>query len=107
MSNEVYEEEDFAGMSIGELTKPIKEVSEKWKLLPHFLKLRGIMRQHIDSFDHFINHDMKQIINAKSNKEIRSDTDPKFFLQYTDIYIGEPNLEEEAFVTSSGKFPAF
>jgi DNA-directed RNA polymerase III subunit RPC2 len=38
-----------------ELVKPIKPVEEKWKLLPHFLRMRGLMRQHIDSFDHFIN----------------------------------------------------
>ena len=31
----------------------------------------------------------------------RSDSDPKFFLRYTDIYVGTPNLEEEAFVTTN------
>lgn len=31
----------------------------------------------------------------------RSDSDPKFFLRYTDIYVGAPNLEEEAFVTTN------
>ena len=35
------------------------------------------------------------------SQEIRSDSDPKFFLRYTDIYVGEPSLDEEAFVTSS------
>ncbi len=89
-------------LSYEELSKPIKDVEEKWKLLPHFLKLRGLMRQHIDSFNHFINVDMKQIIHAKSNKEIRSEADSKFFLQYTDIYVGEPSLEEEAFLTTKG-----
>lgn len=91
--------------SYEELTRPIKAVEEKWKLLPHFLRLRGLMRQHIDSFNHFINVDMKEIVKAKSNQEIRSDADPKFFLRYTDIYVGEPNLEEDAFVTSSNITP--
>ena len=86
---------------VDELTKPIKAVEEKWKLLPHFLRLRGLMRQHIDSFNHFINFDMKQIVAARSNQEVRSEADPKFFLRYTDIYVGEPNLEEEAFVTTT------
>lgn len=95
---QIFEEEKY---SYEELVKPIKNVEEKWKLLPHFLRLRGLMRQHIDSFNHFVNVDMKEIVAARSNQEIRSEADPKFFLRYTDIYVGEPNLEEEAFVTSN------
>jgi len=30
-----------------ELLKPVKAVQEKWKLLPHFLRMRGLMRQVI------------------------------------------------------------
>jgi DNA-directed RNA polymerase III subunit RPC2 len=85
-----------------ELLKPIGPVEEKWKLLPHFLRMRGLMRQHIDSFNYFVNVDIKQIVAARSNCEVRSEADPKFFLRYTDIYVGEPSLEEEAFVTSNG-----
>jgi DNA-directed RNA polymerase III subunit RPC2 len=101
----IFLDDDEEKLSYDELIKPVKAVEEKWKLLPHFLKLRGLMRQHIDSFDHFINVDLKAIISTKSNQEIRSEADPKFFLRYTDIYIGEPNLEEEAFVTSSNVTP--
>lgn len=32
---------DDENYSFEELTKPIKTVEEKWKLLPHFLKMRG------------------------------------------------------------------
>jgi DNA-directed RNA polymerase III subunit RPC2 len=85
-----------------DLLKPIPTVEEKWKLLPYFLRMRGLMRQHIDSFNHFINSDIKKIVAAKTNQEVRSEADPKFFLRYTDIYVGEPNVEEEAFVTSNG-----
>ena len=87
---------------LDDLTRPIKSVEEKWKLLPHFLRMRGLMRQHIDSFDNFINSELKNIVAAKSNCEVRSEADPKFFLRYTDIYIGTPNVEEEAFVTANG-----
>lgn len=76
-------------LSFEELCKPVKAVEEKYKLLPYFLKLRGLMRQHIDSFNHFINVDMKEIVAARSNQEIRSEADPKFFLRYTDIYLGK------------------
>eukprot|EP01041_Mallomonas_annulata_P009010 gene9010-18650_t len=87
--------------TLDELVKPIKAVEEKWKLLPHFLRMRGLMRQHIDSFDNFLNVEIKNIVAARSNQEVRSDADPKFFLRYTDIYVGEPNVEEESFVTSN------
>ena len=83
---------------LDELTRPIKKVEEKWKLLPHFLRMRGLMRQHIDSFDHFKNVDIKQIIAARSNCEIRSEADPKWFLRYTNIYIGKPNLENQDYL---------
>jgi hypothetical protein len=39
--------EDDLSCSIDDLTKPIGKVEEKWKLLPHFLRMRGLMRQHI------------------------------------------------------------
>ena len=90
-------------LSMNDLVKPIKEVEEKWKLLPHFLRMRGLMRQHIDSFNHFVNVDMKEIVAAKSNCEVTSEADPKFFLRYTDIYVGEPNLHEDSFITTRGK----
>lgn len=85
-----------------DLTKPVGKVEEKWKLLPHFLRMRGLMRQHIDSFDHFVNVEIKKIVAAQSNREVRSEADPKFFLAYTDIYVGQPTVEEESFVTSNG-----
>ena len=84
---------------LDELTRPIKDVEEKWKLLPHFLRMRGLMRQHIDSFNHFINVDIKQIVGARSNFEVRSEADPLFFLRYMDIYVGEPSLDEDSFNT--------
>ena len=56
-----------------ELIKPVDTVEEKWKLLPYFIKTRGVMKQHIDSFDNFCNIDIKNIVMAKSNQEIRSD----------------------------------
>ena len=85
------------------LAKPINTVEEKWKMLPHFLRMRGLMRQHIDSFNHFINVDIQNIVSAKSNCEVRSEADPQFFIRYTKIYVGRPNVDEEAYVTTNGK----
>ena len=52
------------------------------------------MKQHIDSFNFFIEVELKKIVEA--NRTIVSDVDPKFFLTFTDIYVGKPNrLDEE------------
>ena len=52
------------GASITPLDAPIGSLREKWRVLPHFLKLRGLMKQHIDSFDHFVNVEMRQIVQV-------------------------------------------
>ena len=44
---------------------PVGSLKDKWRLLPHFLKLRGLMKQHIDSFDYFVNVEMKQIVQVR------------------------------------------
>ena len=81
-------------MEVSDLAAPIKSVQEKHKMLPHFLRMRGLLRQYTDSFNYFINTEMKQIVAAKSNSTIRSKVDSSWFLEYTDIYVGEPNIQD-------------
>jgi DNA-directed RNA polymerase III subunit RPC2 len=76
---------------------PVGSLKEKWRLLPYFLQLRSILRQHIDSFDHFVEVDMKDIVSSPSACEIRSDHDPKFYLRYEACWVGEPSIEEESY----------
>lgn len=64
------------------LTKPISSVQDKFELLPAFLKVRGLVRQHIDSFNYFINHDIKKIVQAPGNERLGIDSDPNFYLRY-------------------------
>lgn len=47
------------------LDAPIGSLKEKWRLLPYFLQLRSLMRQHIDSFDYFVNFDMKKVVQVR------------------------------------------
>lgn len=61
------------------LTEPIKRVEDKFQLLPAFLKVRGLVKQHIDSFNYLINHEIKKIVMA--NEKVTCDTDPNFFLK--------------------------
>ena len=81
----------------GELNKPIKSIEEKWKLLPAFLKVRGLVKQHIDSYNYFINTEIKKIV--LSNNMITCDSDPSFYLKYLNIYVGRPEVEESYNVT--------
>ena len=82
------------------LDAPIGSLKDKWRLLPFLLRLRGLMRQHIDSFDYFVTTEMKQIVQAPSACEIRSEHDPKFYLRYTDCWVGEPCVEEDSYSTT-------
>lgn len=79
------------------LTKPVNTVQEKWKLLPAFLKVKGLVKQHIDSFNYFINTEIKKI--TKANELVTSDADPMFYLKYLSISVGKPDVEESFNVT--------
>ncbi|KAJ6482905.1 hypothetical protein C8R47DRAFT_1282854 [Mycena vitilis] len=74
------------------LTDPIKSVEDKWLLLPAFLKVKGLVKQHIDSFNYFVETDIKNIV--KVNNKVTSDVDPRFWLKYTDINVGLPDRNE-------------
>lgn len=90
--------QDFAGQNMlpdvlginpedhGRLTSPIKELREKYELLPAFLRVRGLVRQHIDSFNYFINQELRKIIRAKGNERITCDTDANFYLRYVVLF---------------------
>lgn len=61
-------------------TKNIEFVyQDKWKLVPAFLQVKGLVKQHIDSFNYFVNVDIKKIVQA--NDKVTSDADPMFYLK--------------------------
>ena len=76
-------------------------IQQKWRLLPYFLRLRSLLRQHIDSFDHFVEVDMQQIVQSPSAREIRSEHDPKFYLRYEACWVGSPSIEEDSYAMNS------
>ena len=49
----------------------LKTHKAKWRLLPAFLKVRGLVKQHTESYDYFINHEIKKIVEA--NQVVRTD----------------------------------
>lgn len=73
-------------------------LAEKWRLLPEFLHARGLVKQHIKSYDHLISVELQKILEA--NREVRSEHSPSFFVKYTKIRIGRPEFKEESGVTN-------
>lgn len=56
---------------------------DKWNLVPAFLKVKGLVKQHIDSFNFFVDVEIKKIVEA--NNKVLSDVEPKFYLKYVHI----------------------
>ncbi|KAI9138686.1 DNA-directed RNA polymerase [Paraphysoderma sedebokerense] len=79
----------FGGKKINDV---VDTVEDKWKLLPAFLKVKGLVKQHIDSFNYFVDVELKKIVMA--NNRIESDVDPHFYFKFTDIKILEPKGHE-------------
>ena len=65
----------------GSLLKPVKELKDKFALLPAFLKERGLAKQHVESFDFFINQGIKAIIRTKDNNRVAFEADSNFYLR--------------------------
>lgn len=78
-------------------TSPIKTLEDKWKLLPAFLRVKGLVKQQLDSFNYFIDVELSKILEA--NKKITIDEYDDFFLEYENIRVLKPNSVE----SSSGK----
>ncbi len=76
---------------------------DKWKLVPEFLKVKGLVKQHIDSFNYFIEQDIKNIVNA--NNKVLSDADSNFYLKYLNVRVGKPNVEEGSNMTTKATTP--
>jgi len=77
------------------LYSPISKLEEKWKLVPAFLQVRGLVKQIIDSFNYFTDIEIKKIVRSGRNHEIKSNTNPKFVLNYRDIHIDFPIIKED------------
>ncbi|KAI5213231.1 Dna-Directed Rna polymerase Iii Subunit Rpc2 [Manis pentadactyla] len=78
--------EEFGNLSREQLAAPIPTV-----------EVKGLVKQHIDSFNYFINVEIKKIM--KANEKVTSDADPMWYLKYLNIYVGLPDVEESFNVT--------
>ncbi|MQL75735.1 hypothetical protein Taro_008122, partial [Colocasia esculenta] len=85
--------QEDAEVTVKSLAAPVKSAVDKFQLLPAFLKVRGLVKQHIDSFNYFVNCDIKKIM--KANDRIECFYEPSLYLRYTNIYIDEPSVERD------------
>ncbi|XP_076957461.1 DNA-directed RNA polymerase III subunit 2-like [Bidens hawaiensis] len=76
-------------MGVIEDDAPVKSAVDKFQLLPEFLKVRGLQKQHLDSFNYFVGTEIKKIVRA--NNLVTAKMDPKVYLRYTDVWIGRPS----------------
>ncbi|KAF5742469.1 DNA-directed RNA polymerase isoform 1 [Tripterygium wilfordii] len=76
------------------LAAPVKSAVDKFQLLPEFLKGRGLVKQHLDSYNYFVKTDIKKIVRA--NDRIVCKFDPSIFLRFKDVRIGRPSVSRDA-----------
>ncbi|KAL3638171.1 DNA-directed RNA polymerase III subunit 2 [Castilleja foliolosa] len=72
------------------LAAPVKNAVNKFQLIPEFLKVRGLVKQHLDSFNYFVSTQIKKIVQA--NDLVTSKIDPSIYLRYKDVRIGKPSF---------------
>ena len=56
------------------------------------LKVKGLVKQHLDSYNYFVDVDLKKII--KANELVLSDVDPEFYVKYLDIRVGHKSTSK-------------
>ncbi|KAL6899552.1 hypothetical protein ACP4OV_006210 [Aristida adscensionis] len=73
------------------LAAPVSKPVDKFALLPAFLKVRGLVKEHIDSFNYFITTGIKKIVQA--NNKIEARNDPSIYLRYTNVFVDMPAVQ--------------
>lgn len=66
--------------------------TQNYGLIELFFKEKGLVRQHIESFNYFIENEIRQIVEA--NNIVDSDIDHAFYLKYLSVRIGMPSITE-------------
>nr|CAD1831044.1 unnamed protein product [Ananas comosus var. bracteatus] len=86
-------EEDDGDDESSEMSGSAGEICRRQVSAPAGLPegVRGLVKQHIDSFNYFINHEMKKIM--KANDLLVAHHDPNIYLRYTNIYVESPSVE--------------
>ncbi|KAJ8760987.1 hypothetical protein K2173_022025 [Erythroxylum novogranatense] len=80
----------------------ILEISCDLFMLDDKRLVRGLVKQHLDSFNYFVNVGIKKIVCA--NDRIVSTVDPSLYLRFRDVRIGTPSLIVDGIYTKTLSF---
>nr|VZI45905.1 unnamed protein product [Spirometra erinaceieuropaei] len=83
------------GGASGDLTT--KRLVGKDKLVPAFLSVKGLVKLHIDSFNHFIETEIKNIVQANNRVSV---PEANWWLQYNNVYVKPPTVNDGSVVAS-------
>ncbi|MBD3350638.1 MAG: hypothetical protein GF364_04035, partial [Candidatus Lokiarchaeota archaeon] len=72
------------------MSRTIKK-QDTWALLKAFFKEKGLVRQHLDSFNDFIENQMQEIVDESG--QIIPDI-PDFYIKFGKIKVENPNVRE-------------
>jgi DNA-directed RNA polymerase subunit B len=64
---------------------------DRWLVIQSFIKEKGLVKQHINSYNDFITRRLRQIIEEES---IVQTTSPNFYAMITNVIIGNPQVRE-------------
>ena len=86
---------------------PLSDPATKNKLIRSLYGQQGFAKQHIDSYDEFVNFRIREIITSKLNRTVKSDSVDSFCLEYVAIRVGKPTFEKnyDTFNRSSPLYP--
>lgn len=84
---------DDSGFDQRILTAPIKSAVDKFQLLPEFLKVRGLVKQHLDSFNYFVRTGIRKIVRA--NNLMVASRYQHIYVRFSNVRIGKPSRTVE------------
>jgi DNA-directed RNA polymerase subunit B len=66
---------------------------DMWLLMKAFFQEKGLVRQHLDSYNEFVEKDLQQIIDSMGGVEIPTSSG-NLYIKFGEISIGEPRVTE-------------
>lgn len=74
------------------VTEPTLTPDELWLVMESYWKEKGFVRQHLDSYNAFIDHGLQDVVNEFGG-EVVPDI-PNFKVKFGKIRIGQPEFQE-------------
>ncbi|CAL8088333.1 unnamed protein product [Calicophoron daubneyi] len=72
-------------------------LKNKHALVPAFLAAKGLVKLHIDSYNHFIETEIKNIVRANNRVSV---PEANWWLEYNDVYVRPPTVNDGGVVAS-------